>query len=121
MKFQVLRGVHYEDGQMFEAGSVVPSREPLDKLFPNKFKKVSDAEAESMAGGRTFSPVRPPVAELGDDVTDEFSAAKEIGLSVWHKGRDYVVTKEDGTRAYEHRITSTDQVREVLEAMIVDA
>jgi hypothetical protein len=47
MKFKVLNGKHSQDGKVYEAGSVIPSKRDLTKVFKNKFEKVASSTPSS--------------------------------------------------------------------------
>lgn len=116
MKFKLLHGVHYENGMMHEPGDVVDSDKNLMALFVNRFERISEEEAEKSPTGRPVVE-KGPVGDLGEDVTEEFPIATNMGLRVFHSGREYRVVDENDESLHEHPIFSKIDVKNLLKQM----
>ena len=86
-------GLHYDhtdpDVPVSKTGAIVESDKPLDQLFPEKWEvyhpTLTAAEAAAL--------VWPPVGF--EDVTASVPAARDNGLVVLKRGKDYAIC-EDG-------------------------
>ena len=88
MKFRIKRGIHTQDGRVYEAGDIVDSDFDLIKAFNSaKFERVQrpveveDEDEEAI--------------DYGLDVTEDFRGATEMNVFVFHKARKYTVLNGD--------------------------
>jgi len=115
MKFKVIRGIHTEGGQVYEAGTdhnIVESDKDLIKIFNNNGK---------------FERITIPVDQLDqtancvilkNEVTDDFKGASEMNLQVFFEGRQYfIINVETNQPVHQTKITSKDSVNEVLKGL----
>ena len=87
MKFRLLRGVHVEDGTLYEPNQIVDSSRDLVKLFVNKFERVTDLDVEA-----DESSVSCQVENFGEDVTEEFREADGLNVKVYRDNRRYYIS-----------------------------
>jgi len=105
--FRLTGGMHVDEkGEVFRSGDLVPSQKPLDKIFRNKFIKVSQEDLEQE---KPPMPEKPPISKVAKKkktakkkkrkskkdsekiVTDQFPAASVVDLEVYQKGSRYNV------------------------------
>jgi len=109
MQFKVIRGIHTQDGVVYEAGTdhdIVESDGDLIKSFNNngKFERVS-VPIETV----------PNTVLLKNEVTDDFKGCREMNLQVFFESRQYfIISSETGQAVHKTKITSKDAVNEVL-------
>ena len=106
-------GGHRQDGIMYKAGDIVSSTKNLNKIFPHKFKLVSDVpkddEADKTLENTSDDTVVIEVTEvtdeeftdkvkkadtktsvLGTDVTDQFPVAATLELKIYQNDIGYI-------------------------------
>lgn len=134
MKYEMIEdGTHEQDGKQYGKGDVIESREPLDQLYPQRFKRAGAGAAATVkaeppsAGegheegptgkGPVQSPAQTPAktqeeSTLGEDVTEEFDSAAKAGLKVYRDGRHYKVAEDDAvnTQVDDGELTSKAKV-----------
>lgn len=106
MKFQVLDGLHKTStGQTCKKGDIVESQMELDKIFKEKFQRVSDdgvaivhdGSPEKASVGVAAAPADAEFAEYGNDVTAVADhRAAEAGLRIFHKASWLTIIDKDG-------------------------
>ena len=110
--FKVLSGSHVEGKRTYEAGETVESPNELDKIFVNKFARVSDDDSlpeddeDEAAEGDS----------LGDDVTADFPEAEDAGVLVF-KGEDggwYVAWEDDPDEALNEKKLKKKEVSDFI-------
>lgn len=115
--FKLLKGKHREGGtrthRLYKPGEIVKSDLPLDKMFRNKFHKLSkdeveilDLAAELKAKKKTKGKKKVTIKKtgkkkvttktigddgLGTEATKNWDDAKENGLKVYRRGTYYHV------------------------------
>jgi len=115
MKFRVIRGIHTQDGVVYEAGTdhnIVETDIDLIKSFNNngKFERVTRPVDE-------VEQVQSTVL-LKNEVTDDFNGANEMGLEVYHENRQYfVISKDTGQPVHKTKVTSKEAVLEMIKGM----
>lgn len=104
-RFEVLDGKHVgRDGTSYKKGDIVEHPGQLDEVFPNKFRKVSDApvlEAES-------SPVSPAKGKKGAQVVAPKAVAKTPGAKPdadkdargWDASETFPKAAEEGFKVF---------------------
>lgn len=109
MKFKVLRGIHTENGVVYEAGTdhdTIESDIDLIKAFNNngKFERCT-VPVETVSN----------TVLLKNEVTDDFKGCREMNLQIFFENRQYFVIKSDtGQPVHKTKITSKDAVNEIL-------
>jgi hypothetical protein len=95
VKYKQVEGKHVHlDGTKTEAGAVVISDQPLSKMFPKRFRELSEEESEifDLRASRQKKKKRlKPV-----DVTDEFPEAIDKNHGVTRFRGKYQVSDESG-------------------------
>ena len=86
--YRVLAGSHYQNGVLHKKGSIVTTKDRLDKAFLNKFEEVHDTRFVPMRDKKEPVEVSMPAhkTSLGKDITDRYEAAEDAGLKVYLKG-----------------------------------
>jgi len=115
MKFRVIRGIHTQEGKVYEAGSdhnIIESDIDLIKSFNNngKFERVTAPidQIEQVTSCVT----------LKNEVTDDFDGCREMNLEVYFEGRQYfVISVKTGQPVHKTKITSKDAVVEILKGL----
>lgn len=110
MKFRVKKGLHMQDGKVYEAGDIVESDKDLTEIFnPDKFEKA-ETEVQEV--------VKTVYVSFKNDVSKEFPGCKETGHSVYHeKNLYYVVKDETGHPIHETKLQHKDTVREIIKGL----
>jgi len=110
MWFKLLKGRHIqsEHGKdvAYRRGDVIESDRRLDRLFPNKFERVSGRRAvgrKRVTAGKTSDAGRasesPSDKVSGRNVTGQFAKARNNDLTVYRAGARYTVLA-DGQEVY---------------------
>lgn len=129
-------GGHNEAGRDYQAGDILESSRPLDKIWPHKFVRIDDAKMDSkpFAGEGGSSPIlvkemddaqgeaAPETSsllevesELGENVTADYPAAADAGLLVLRKGPwHYVAAAETPDAAENEKGLKRDALVEFL-------
>jgi len=112
MRFKIIRGLHVQDGEVYEAGkenNIIESSIDLIRAFNNngKFERVS-VPVDQLES----------TAQFHNDVSSEFPGCAEMGMLVFHEGKQYfVVDRETNQPVHKSKITSTGSVRTVLDGL----
>jgi hypothetical protein len=93
-QFEMYGGDHEEsDGTVVKSGQVIESDDPLDVMFPGKFKAYGETPTKQPVKRKSQAQTG---GEQGEDVTADFEGAEELGMSVVKLGRKYSVVSADG-------------------------
>jgi len=115
MKFKVIRGIHTEDGQVYEAGTdhnIVESDKDLIKIFNNngKFERIT------VPVDQVDQTVNTVI--LKNEVTGEFKGASEMNLQVFFESRQYfIINVETGQPIHKTKISDKDSVVKVINGL----
>ena len=115
MKFKVIRGIHTEGGQVYEAGTdhnVIESEHDLIKIFNNNGK---------------FERITIPVDQLDqtancvilkNEVTDDFKGAKEMNIQVFFESRQYfIINSKTGRPIHKNKVSDKDAVIAIIKGL----
>ena len=112
MKFEVIRGIHTQNGVVYEAGTdhaIVESDTDLIKSFNNngKFQRCT-VPVETVSN----------TVLLKNEVTDDFKGCREMNLQVFFESRQFfVIGSETGQPVHRTKITSKEAVLEILKGL----
>ena len=115
MKFRVIRGIHTQDGVVYEANtdhSIVECDFDLVKAFNNngKFERVTRPIDEVQEASTCVL--------LKNEVTDDFEGASEMNLGVYFENRQYFVVNMDTNQpVHKTKITDKDAVNEIIKGL----
>lgn len=91
MKFRLLSGtcvIGSEDEQKtYEGGDVISTNLNLSQMFANKFRRVGRFVEEDDVEEEKPEADQIEEGDEGEDVTDQFDLASELGLNVVRKGK----------------------------------